>query len=128
MPKAVEVALAVLTIALASGSIWICVSAARTLGKQWTFVARVVEGHRLITDGPYRFVRNPIYAGMLGMTLATNLAVSRWWVAPITFALFLIGNRFAFVVKKNCCVKPSGPNSTTTPAAFRQSCPAFSSH
>jgi protein-S-isoprenylcysteine O-methyltransferase Ste14 len=93
MPKVVEFAVAVVTTALASGSIWICVSAARTLGKQWTFVARVVEGHKLVTQGPYRFVRNPIYTGMLGMTLATNLAVSRWWVTPITLALFVIGNR-----------------------------------
>jgi protein-S-isoprenylcysteine O-methyltransferase Ste14 len=93
MPKVVEFILAVFTIALAASSVWICGTAARTLGKQWTYVARVVEGHKLITEGPYRWVRNPIYTGMLGMLLATNLAVSRWWAAPIALALFLIGNQ-----------------------------------
>ena len=93
MPKAVEFVVAVLTIALAASSVWICATAARTLGKQWTYVARVVEGHKLITEGPYRWVRNPIYTGMLGMMLATNLAVSRWWAVPIALAFFLAGNQ-----------------------------------
>ncbi len=93
MPKPVEFIVAVLTIALAASSVWICATAARTLGKQWTYVARVVEGHKLITEGPYRWVRNPIYTGMLGMMLATNLAVSRWWAVPIALAFFLAGNQ-----------------------------------
>ncbi|MGH9704375.1 MAG: methyltransferase family protein [Candidatus Acidiferrales bacterium] len=93
MPKALEFVLAVLTIALAAGSVWICFAAARTLGKQWTYVARVVKGHKLITEGPYRWVRNPIYTGMLGMLLATNLAVTRWWAVPFALAFFLAGNQ-----------------------------------
>jgi protein-S-isoprenylcysteine O-methyltransferase Ste14 len=46
-------------------------SAVCALGKQWSIAARVVEGHELITDGPYRIVRHPIYAGMLGLLVAT---------------------------------------------------------
>ncbi len=54
--------------------------------------ARLIEGHKLITEGPYRFVRNPIYLAMFGMILSTGLAISRWWVLPIAITLFLIGN------------------------------------
>lgn len=39
--------------------------------------ARLVEGHKLLTEGPFRVVRHPIYAAMLGMLLANRLAVSR---------------------------------------------------
>ena len=88
-----EVAVAVLTVALAYGSAWLCVQAIRTLGKQWTYQARVIEGHELITQGPYALVRNPIYLGMYGAVLATGLAFSRWWTFLIAVVLFLIGNR-----------------------------------
>jgi len=30
----------------------------------------VLEDHKLVRDGPYRFVRHPIYTGMLGMIIA----------------------------------------------------------
>jgi protein-S-isoprenylcysteine O-methyltransferase Ste14 len=67
-----------LEIVLAIGSIWLTIAAARVLGKEWSFQARLVEGHRLMTEGPYALVRHPIYTGMLGMLLATALAFAHW--------------------------------------------------
>jgi hypothetical protein len=83
--------LAIVTVGVAAGSIWLVFMAVRTLGAQWAYVARVTEGHRLITDGPYRWVRNPIYTGMLGMMLATGLAVSSWIAFPIAIVVFGVG-------------------------------------
>src|SRR5262249_36301094 len=74
LPLPVEIVFSIVTMALAIGSAWLVLSAMQTLGKQWAFAARVVEGHKLVTDGPYRIVRNPIYAGLFGMMLATGLA------------------------------------------------------
>lgn len=91
MPKTAELAMTILTIAIAAASVWLCGAAVRTLGKQWTYQARVVEGHELITQGPYSLVRNPIYLGMLGMLLATGLAVGRWPVLVIAIIVFLAG-------------------------------------
>ena len=51
----------------------------------------MVEGHKLVTQGPYSVVRNPIYTGMLGMLLATGLAVSHWIGLLIALAVFSIG-------------------------------------
>ena len=38
----------------------------RTLGRQWAVQARLVEDHKLITEGPYAYIRNPIYTGHVG--------------------------------------------------------------
>jgi len=65
--------------------------ATRHLSKQWRFEAALSEDHELIKTGPYRQLRHPIYASMLGMLLATGL-VKAWWpllVAGLVF--FLIG-------------------------------------
>jgi len=71
------VAIAVVAVAVAAGSVALVLWSIRTLGRQWALAARLVEGHQLITGGPYRLVRNPIYTGMLGMLVATGLALSR---------------------------------------------------
>jgi len=90
--SAVEWGIAVLTVAIAVASTWLVNAAARRLGKQWALAARLVEGHTLIQDGPYRFVRNPIYTGMLGMLLATGLAVTqRFPPLLLAFVLFAAG-------------------------------------
>src|SRR5438094_5814451 len=89
--KSIEILLAILTMVLAITTVWFCSAAIRALGKQWSLAARLVEGHRLVTEGPYRVVRNPIYTGMFGMLLATGLAVSHWIGLAIAIIVFAIG-------------------------------------
>ncbi len=59
-------------------SVRLTIAAVRTLGKEWSFEARLVEGHRLVTAGPYSRVRHPIYTAMCGKLLATGLVLSHW--------------------------------------------------
>ena len=76
-PRAIEVAAMVLAVALAYASGFLAVWARRSLGKEWSITARVLEGHRLVTGGPYAIVRHPMYTAMLGLWLASALAVAR---------------------------------------------------
>jgi protein-S-isoprenylcysteine O-methyltransferase Ste14 len=92
MPRAAEVITGTVTALIAVCSDWFCFVAARTLGKQWSLVARVIAGHELIQQGPYAIVRNPIYLAMLGMLVATGLAVSSWEALLVATILFLVGS------------------------------------
>jgi protein-S-isoprenylcysteine O-methyltransferase Ste14 len=51
-----------------------CLWARATLGRNWSGTITFKEGHELIERGPYRFVRHPIYTGLLAMFLATSIA------------------------------------------------------
>jgi protein-S-isoprenylcysteine O-methyltransferase Ste14 len=66
-------------------------AATRHLGKQWRYKAALSEDHELIQTGPYRWLRHPIYASMLGMLLATQAAWTWWPMAIGSVIAFLAG-------------------------------------
>jgi len=113
--KPLEVVLALFTTALAIGSVWLIMAAVRVLGKQWSFAARVVEGHRLVTEGPYRLVRHPIYTGMFGMLVSTALAISHWIALLPAFLCSGLGRSFGCALRKDCCGKNLERNGRATP-------------
>ena len=86
-----------LGVLLAIGSLWMANSAIRELGKQWSLQARLIEDHKLITNGVYQIVRHPIYAAMLGMLIVTAFVLSHWLVTIIALAIFLIGTKIRTV-------------------------------
>jgi len=47
------------------------------LGRNWSGRVTLKENHELILRGPYRFVRHPIYTGLLTMVLGSVLLVGR---------------------------------------------------
>jgi protein-S-isoprenylcysteine O-methyltransferase Ste14 len=55
-------------------SIW----ARHTLGRNWSGVVTVKQDHELIRTGPYRFVRHPIYTGLLIAFIGTAIARGEW--------------------------------------------------
>jgi protein-S-isoprenylcysteine O-methyltransferase Ste14 len=67
--------LGTLMLALSLGfSVW----ARRHLGRNWSAHVVVKEDHVLIRSGPYRYVRHPIYAGILFAMLGMALAIGEW--------------------------------------------------
>jgi protein-S-isoprenylcysteine O-methyltransferase Ste14 len=63
-------------------SIW----ARRHLGMNWSATITLKEGHVLVRSGPYRWVRHPIYTGLLLALLGTALSRNDW-CALLGFAL-----------------------------------------
>jgi protein-S-isoprenylcysteine O-methyltransferase Ste14 len=89
--KPMEITASAFAILAAASSVILIMTAVKTLGKEWSVTARLVEGHKLATSGPYAYVRHPIYTGMLGMLLATGLAISHWRALLAALAIFLMG-------------------------------------
>ncbi len=50
----------------------------------------VSEKQQVITSGPYRFVRHPMYAGALFMLLVTPLALGSWVALPFSVLMILV--------------------------------------
>jgi len=51
-----------------------------TLGKSWSDRPRMMKDQRLITDGPYHFIRHPIYTAFIFILGSTLLISSNWFI------------------------------------------------
>lgn len=60
--------------------------AIRTLGRYYSHIVREVEGHQIITAGPYRHIRHPAYAGMI----FAHIGIVIYFFNAITLLLFLL--------------------------------------
>ncbi len=76
---------AVLAVAALASDLW----CARTLWRKKTTVMphRIVA--QLVTDGPYRYSRNPIYVSHVALTIAIGLMLRSFWTLALTPLLVL---------------------------------------
>ena len=77
---AVGISLGVLGIAL---RVW----AVRTLGRFFQLVLVVQPDHHVVSNGPYRVIRHPSYAGPLLAFVGIGLALNHWVSLALCFAL-----------------------------------------
>jgi protein-S-isoprenylcysteine O-methyltransferase Ste14 len=55
------------------------------LGRNWgTPMSEKVDAE-LVTTGPYRYIRNPIYSGLILAAIGTAVAVSWYWIVAVVF-------------------------------------------
>ncbi|WP_042415176.1 methyltransferase family protein [Streptacidiphilus anmyonensis] len=81
-------AVGILGAALAVTSTALLVWARLVLGAMWASVPLVQEGHELRTNGPYAYVRHPIYTGLLGLVVGATLGYGFGvWVAVTAVAV-----------------------------------------
>ena len=59
----------------------------RALGENWSTSVETKEQHTLVTSGPYRWVRHPMYATMFVWALAFFLLSTKWFVGITWLAL-----------------------------------------
>jgi protein-S-isoprenylcysteine O-methyltransferase Ste14 len=48
---------------------------------------------RLVTSGPYRFTRNPMYVSFVALYIAVTLVLNSWWTLPLLPLVVLVLQR-----------------------------------
>jgi protein-S-isoprenylcysteine O-methyltransferase Ste14 len=83
-----------LGVAVTAAGLAFSVWARRHLGRNWSGTVTVKIDHELVTSGPYRFVRHPIYTGILLAFAGSAIALARWrGLAAIALAAAAIARR-----------------------------------
>ena len=65
------------------------------LGRNWGMPMSLRRGHELVTSGPYRYVRHPIYSGIMLAMIGSAVTESPLWMLlfALYFAYFLFSAR-----------------------------------
>ena len=71
---------------LAVGGAALVLRSRAELGASWSFVPKADQSGGLVTTGPYRLVRHPIYLGLILLALGQALAFSNWFAGAIVLA------------------------------------------
>lgn len=78
----------------AAGGLALVVWARSLLGRQWASVPRLQREHRLVTDGPYRHVRHPMYTGDFAfISFSAVVAANAFVVSAMVAALAMMALR-----------------------------------
>jgi protein-S-isoprenylcysteine O-methyltransferase Ste14 len=75
----VGLAIAIASAAFAAWAMW-------SLGKSYGIRMDLFEGHRLVTSGPYRLTRHPMYLGIVSFHIGATLAMQSLLLLVITLA------------------------------------------
>jgi len=75
--------------ALVAAGLGFSVWARLHLGRNWSGNVTIKQDHELIRTGPYRFVRHPIYSGLLLAFVGTAIVRGEWRGAAALAILFV---------------------------------------
>lgn len=81
----------ILVVLLAGAAVALFLSAASTMGKNWSLVARTRADHELVRTGPFAMVRHPIYLAVLLYLISIAAALGHWPQLMLAIPLYLTG-------------------------------------
>jgi protein-S-isoprenylcysteine O-methyltransferase Ste14 len=77
------------------------------LGKNWSVSVQQKQDHELVNSGVYRFVRHPIYTGLL-MMLAGNVIINGNWRGILAFLIVFVSFWFKMNKEEKWLIKMFG--------------------
>jgi protein-S-isoprenylcysteine O-methyltransferase Ste14 len=76
-----------------------------SLGKFFSRVVEIESEHRIITSGPYRWLRHPAYTGMLLINVGVLMAIGTWLGSLIALILILAATLYRIRVEENLLIE-----------------------
>jgi protein-S-isoprenylcysteine O-methyltransferase Ste14 len=81
----------ILVALLGGTAVALFLSAAATMGKNWSIIARTRSDHQLVRTGPFAMVRHPIYLALLLYLISIAAALGHWQQLLLALPLYLAG-------------------------------------
>lgn len=78
-----------LGVAFLAGALLVFWKAHQDLGRNWSPSLQIREGHELITNGLYRYIRHPMYASQMLWIIAQPLLLQNWIAGVLGALAFL---------------------------------------
>jgi protein-S-isoprenylcysteine O-methyltransferase Ste14 len=70
-----------IAIPILASALWLFWYSHRTIGHYWSIRVELKVEHRLVTEGPYRHIRHPLYSALFLGYIGTVLALQSWTLA-----------------------------------------------
>ena len=82
--------------------------AIQTLGKFFRTTVMIQEGHRVVKNGPYRYVRHPSYTGLLLATIGVAIGMGNWIGLILMVAIVFIALQKRIILEEKVLQKSLG--------------------
>ena len=79
-----------------------------TLRKYFTVDVSILEGHKIVKKGLYKYIRHPSYAGSLVSFLGLGLAFSNWLSSIVMFLPILMAFIYRMQVEEKALIQAFG--------------------
>ncbi len=79
-----------------------------TLGKQFTTTLTIVENHKIIDNGIYKYIRHPSYTGALMSFFGLSITYSNWITFIIIFFPILFGYIYRIKIEEKLLMNHFG--------------------
>jgi protein-S-isoprenylcysteine O-methyltransferase Ste14 len=80
-----SVAIGIIGVIICAAGVAFAIWARAYLGTNWGMPMTLQEGHKLVTSGPYKFVRHPIYTGFVFAMLGSACTDGAMWLILLVF-------------------------------------------
>ncbi len=83
-----------------AGGLAIRLTAIKSLANQFTYTVRIIDDHKLIVSGIYKYIRHPAYLGQLMVFLGSGLALGNWISTALLFLPSIISTLYRIRVEE----------------------------